>query len=596
GSLSGVPVNLDTDATDDFDGDYGSLLNQPTIPTTTSQLTNDSGFVTSADDADADASNELQNLSFDGSNLNISSGTGLDVSGWDTDSSDDFDGDYESLSNKPTIPTTTSQLTNDSGFVTSADDADADASNELQNLSFDGSNLNISSGTGLDVSGWDTDSSDDFDGVFGSLSGVPANLDIDATDDFDGDYESLSNKPTIPTTTSQLTNDSGFVTSADDADADASNELQNLSFDGSNLNISSGTGLDVSGWDTDSSDDFDGDYGSLMNKPTIPTTTSQLTNDSGFVTSADDADADASNELQNLSFDGSNLNISSGTGLDVSGWDTDSSDDFDGVFGSLSGVPANLDIDATDDFNGDYESLINKPTLGDLAALDQVSSTEISDNAVSTAKVADGAITEAKLSNSVAGDGLTGGTGSALAVSLSASSGLQFNSGSLEVVVGPGTTTYEAGGAAEAIGSIVVDAHGRVVSASSKTVVLSDRRLKTDIDTLQNSMESLQKLTGYSYFLKEDSLKEDRQYGVMAQDIEEILPDLLVHRHDGYLGVDYQGLIPVLIEALKEQSLIIDELKTKVSEESAKSERYEDRISELEASVEQIVNALKSNP
>ncbi|MEP1893600.1 MAG: hypothetical protein ABJJ14_18085, partial [Cyclobacteriaceae bacterium] len=136
---------------------------------------------------------------------------------------------------------------------------DNDASNELQNLSFDGSNLNISSGTGLDVSGWDTDSSDDFD----------------------GDYGSLTNQPAIPTATSQLTNDSGFVTSADDADADASNELQNLSFDGSNLNISSGTGLDVSGWDTNSSDDFDGDYGSLTNQPTIPTATSQLTNDSG---------------------------------------------------------------------------------------------------------------------------------------------------------------------------------------------------------------------------------------------------------------------------------------------------------------------------
>ncbi|MEP0937335.1 MAG: hypothetical protein ABJH00_07340, partial [Cyclobacteriaceae bacterium] len=435
-SGTGLDVSgWDTDSSDDFDGDYGSLTNQPAIPTATSQLTNDSGFVTSADDADADASNELQNLSFDGSNLNISSGTGLDVSGWDTNSSDDFDGDYGSLTNQPTIPTATSQLTNDSGFVTSADDADADASNELQNLSFDGSNLNISSGTGLDVSGWDTDSSDDFDGAFGSLSGVPANLDTDATDDFDGDYGSLTNQPTIPTATSQLTNDSGFVTSADDADADASNELQNLSFDGSNLNISSGTGLDVSGWDTDSSDDFDGafgslsgvpanldtdatddfdgDYGSLTNQPTIPTATSQLTNDSGFVTSADDADADASNELQNLSFDGSNLNISSGTGLDVSGWDTNSSDDFDGDYGSLTNQPtiptatsqltndsgfvtsaddadadasnelqnlsfdgSNLNIssgtgldvsgwdtNSSDDFDGDYGSLTNQPTI-----------------------------------------------------------------------------------------------------------------------------------------------------------------------------------------------------------------------------------------
>ncbi|MEP4985354.1 MAG: tail fiber domain-containing protein, partial [Cyclobacteriaceae bacterium] len=519
-----------------------------------------------------------------GSNLNISSGTGLDVSGWDTNSSDDFDGafgslsgvpanldidatddfdgDYGSLSNKPTIPTTTSQLTNDSGFVTSADDADADASNELQNLSFDGSNLNISSGTGLDVSGWDTDSSDDFD----------------------GDYGSLSNKPTIPTTTSQLTNDSGFVTSADDADADASNELQNLSFDGSNLNISSGTGLDVSGWDTDSSDDFDGDYGSLMNKPTIPTTTSQLTNDSGFVTSADDADADASNELQNLSFDGSNLNISSGTGLDVSGWDTDSSDDFDGVFGSLSGIPANLDIDATDDFNGDYESLINKPTLGDLAALDQVSNTEISDNAVSTAKVAGGAITEAKLSNSVAGDGLTGGAGTAL--SIDAGTGLDFNAGQLQLadVIAANTYTIVLGG------SVTYNDKGQITATGA-----SDIRLKKDTVRLSAVLPKVKEMQGYNYFWKDPS-QPIKQYGFLAQQVETIFPDLVMTNVEGMKSVNYTGVIPILLEAIKEQSLIIDELKTKVSEESAKSERYEDRISELEASVEQIVNALKSNP
>ena len=45
-----------------FSGDYNDLTNQPTIPTNTSDLTNNSGFITNPDDADADSTNELQSL------------------------------------------------------------------------------------------------------------------------------------------------------------------------------------------------------------------------------------------------------------------------------------------------------------------------------------------------------------------------------------------------------------------------------------------------------------------------------------------------------------------------------------------------------
>ena len=79
--LSGTP-NLATVATS---GQYSDLTGKPTIPTATSQLTNDSGFLTS------------------GSFAQVA-----------------FSGSYNDLSNKPTIPTATSQLTNDSGFITSA--------------------------------------------------------------------------------------------------------------------------------------------------------------------------------------------------------------------------------------------------------------------------------------------------------------------------------------------------------------------------------------------------------------------------------------------------------------------------------------------
>ena len=77
-----------------FSGDYNDLTNQPTIPTNTSDLTNNSGFITNPDDADADATNELQD--------------------W---------------TNLPNIPADFSDNIDD------VDDADADATNELQTLS-----------------------------------------------------------------------------------------------------------------------------------------------------------------------------------------------------------------------------------------------------------------------------------------------------------------------------------------------------------------------------------------------------------------------------------------------------------------------------
>lgn len=77
---------------------------------------------------------------------------------------------------------------------------------------------------------------------------------------FSGNYNDLSNKPTIPTKTSQLTNDSNFISSIP---SEYVTEAE----------------LEAKGYST-----FSGSYNDLTNKPTIPTKTSQLTNDSGYLT------------------------------------------------------------------------------------------------------------------------------------------------------------------------------------------------------------------------------------------------------------------------------------------------------------------------
>ena len=74
-----------------------------------------------------------------------------------------------------------------------------------------------------------------------SLVSVPYALHAKTAENvFSGDYTDLNNVPNIPTNTSDLTNDAGFITNADDADADPANELQTLSLVGSNLSITNG--------------------------------------------------------------------------------------------------------------------------------------------------------------------------------------------------------------------------------------------------------------------------------------------------------------------------------------------------------------------
>ena len=53
-------------------------------------------------------------------------------------------------------------------------------------------------------------------------------------------------------------------------------------------------------------------------------------------------------------------------------------------------------------------------------------------------------------------------------------------------------------------------------------------------------------------------------YGVIAQDVEKVLPELVKESHTGYLGVDYDKIIGLLIEVVKEQEKRIKELENKV--------------------------------
>lgn len=89
----------------------------------------------------------------------------------------------------------------------------------------------------------------------------------------------------------------------------------------------------------------------------------------------------------------------------------------------------------------------------------------------------------------------------------------------------------------------------------------SDLRLKKNIQPIHNALDAIRRLNGYTYNWKDNSRDESLQVGVIAQEVQKIFPSLVKEDDKGVLSVNYSGLIPVLIEALKEQQRQIDELK-----------------------------------
>jgi len=99
----------------------------------------------------------------------------------------------------------------------------------------------------------------------------------------------------------------------------------------------------------------------------------------------------------------------------------------------------------------------------------------------------------------------------------------------------------------------------------------SDKRYKEDLQVISNAVAKLQNLTGYEFTYKHPGLPhihDKRSYGIIAQDAKDVLPHAVENRepdHQGgfYLGVSYEKLVPVLIEAVKELKKEIEELKAR---------------------------------
>jgi hypothetical protein len=120
------------------------------------------------------------------------------------------------------------------------------------------------------------------------------------------------------------------------------------------------------------------------------------------------------------------------------------------------------------------------------------------------------------------------------------------------------------------VGSATSSAYGLYVSkaifSTSNIVAYSDARKKENIITVDNALEKINQLRGV-YYNRIDQEDEKREIGVIAQEVDDVLPEVVTYAEDvDEYGVSYGNLAGLFIEAIKEQNKIIESMKQEISE------------------------------
>jgi len=134
--------------------------------------------------------------------------------------------------------------------------------------------------------------------------------------------------------------------------------------------------------------------------------------------------------------------------------------------------------------------------------------------------------------------------------------GLKVVNGALGVNVNASTTNGR------------IDASNDIVAYST-----SDERLKENVKTIDSSLSKVLQIRGVEFDWKELTEEEKKtihgneghDVGVIAQEIEKVLPEVVTERENGYKAVKYEKIVPLLIEAIKEQSDTIEKLTERIN-------------------------------
>lgn len=115
----------------------------------------------------------------------------------------------------------------------------------------------------------------------------------------------------------------------------------------------------------------------------------------------------------------------------------------------------------------------------------------------------------------------------------------------------------------------------------------SDRRYKTAIKQLSGSLDNLLSLRGYRYY---NQLAQQQDIGLIAQEVEQVFPQLVKTDTDGYKSVQYASLVAPIIESIRELSQKVDNLTQILSSVLSHYHAQESRITLLEERIRLLEN------
>ncbi len=118
----------------------------------------------------------------------------------------------------------------------------------------------------------------------------------------------------------------------------------------------------------------------------------------------------------------------------------------------------------------------------------------------------------------------------------------------------------------------------------------SDVRLKKDILPIDNALEKVTKLNGVIYKWIDEKKGTKPQMGLIAQEVENIFPEVVDTDDKGYKSIQYGKLVGALIEAIKVQQKQSEELKTEAKELKAENSEFKEEIKALKIQVQELKN------
>jgi hypothetical protein len=179
------------------------------------------------------------------------------------------------------------------------------------------------------------------------------------------------------------------------------------------------------------------------------------------------------------------------------------------------------------------------------------------------------------------GNGLTGSVTTSGSLAVGAGTGIDVAADAISVDVSDFMTNGSNNRVVTATGTDGMNAEANMTFDGSTLAVtgaitatgditaffVSDRNLKQNIVNIENSLDKVSKLNGVYYNWTKEALEkhkhlvDEKEVGVIAQDVEAVLPELVATREDGSKAVRYERLCAVLIESVKELKKEIEELK-----------------------------------